>query len=130
MTERPVVLQIPASSAYVALARAATMAVCARLGYPVDRLDDMAIAVSEATSLVLQDAMAGTRVTIALTPWRSRGLIGLDADLSFTSTSRRPPRPTSMTWTVLASLVNNVSSEIVDDTVTLHLRSRQEAVRS
>lgn len=129
MTDRPIVLEIPASSAYLTIVRAATSAVCARQGYPVDRLDDMALAVSEAAGLLLKDAAAGSRVRISLTPWSDRGLIGVDADLSVRSSSGRPPRPTSFTWTVLASLVNNVTADIVDDTVTLRLRSRHEAVQ-
>lgn len=130
MTDQPITLQIPASSAYLTLARTATSAVCARAGYPVDRLDDMALAVSEATALLLQDAAPGSKISIRLTPWAERDLIGVDADISTRSSSGRTPRPTSFTWTVLASLVNNVSAEMIADTVTLRLRSRHEAVRT
>ena len=128
MIDRPIVLELPASSAYLTLARAATSAVCARLGYPVDRLDDLALAVSEAAALLIKDAAPGARMRISLTPWRERGLIGVDVDLSVRSSSGRPPRPTSFTWTVLGSLVNNVTADVVGDRVTLRLRSRQEAV--
>jgi serine/threonine-protein kinase RsbW len=128
LTDRPIVLEIPASSAYASLARSATTAVCARLGYPIDRLDDVVLAVSEAVSLLLKDAAPGARVRISLTPWRDRRLIGVDIDISVRSSLGRPPRPTSFSWTVLASLVNNVSADIDDGTVTLRLRSRQEAV--
>jgi len=130
VTQRPIVLELPASSAYLTLARAATSAVCARLGYTVDRIDDMSLAVSEAMALLLKDAAAGARIQISLTPWTAGGLIGVDADLSVRSSSGRPPRPTSFSWTVLASLVNNVAADIVADTVTLQLRSRHEAVVS
>lgn len=129
MTERPITLQIPASSAYLALVRAATSAVCARAGYPLDRLEDMKLAVSEAAGLLLQDAAAGAKITVRLTPWAERDLIGVDADVSTRSSSGRTPRPTSFTWTVLASLVNNVHADMTGETVTLRLRSRQEAVR-
>lgn len=128
MTERPITVQIPASSAYLTLARSATSAVCARLGYPVDRLDDLALAVSEAAGLLLKDAAPGSRITIRLTPWSQRGMIGVDVDLSTRSRSGQAPRPTTFAWTVLASLVNNVSADIAEDTVTLRLRSRQEAI--
>lgn len=127
MTERPITLRIPASTEYLPLARAAASAVCARLGYPVDRLDETVLAISEAASLLMQDAAGKQGVTVSLTPWQSSGLIGLDADLSISSKSGRPPRPTSFSWTVLASLVSNVSADIQDDVVTLRLRSRQEA---
>ncbi len=130
MNEQPIVLEIPASSAYVVLARSATSAVCARLGYPIDRLDDVALAVSEATSLLLKDAVPGARVRISLTPWRERSLIGVDIDLNVRSAHGRMPKPTSFTWTVLASLVNNVEAEVDGDVVMLRLRSREEAVAS
>lgn len=129
MSERTITLRIPSSTEYLPLARAAVSAVCARLGYPVDRLDETVLAVSEAASLLMQDASPKHGVTLSLTPWQSSGLIGVDADLSISSKSGRPPRPTSFSWTVLSSLVNNVSAGIEDDIVTLRLRSRQEAVR-
>ena len=113
MNDRPIVLEIPASSAYLSLARSATTAVCA---------------VSEGVGLLLKDAAAGSRVRISLTPWRDRQLIGVDIDISAQSASDRAPRPTTFSWTVLASLVNNVSAEIADSIVTLRLRSRQEAI--
>lgn len=128
MSDRPILVEIPASSAYLSLARAATSSVCARLNYPVDRLEDLTLAVSEAIALLLQDAAAGARIRVELTPWSSHDLVGVDIDVSTRSSSGRPPRPNSFTWTVLASLVNNVSSEIEDSTVTLRLRSRQEPV--
>jgi serine/threonine-protein kinase RsbW len=128
LNDRPIVLEIPASSAYLSLARSATTAVCARLGYPIDRLDDVVLAVSEGVGLLLKDAAAGSRVRISLTPWRDRQLIGVDIDISAQSASDRAPRPTTFSWTVLASLVNNVSAEIADSIVTLRLRSRQEAI--
>lgn len=128
MNDRSIVLEIPASSAYLSLARSATTAVCARLGYPIDRLDDVVLAVSEGASLLLQDAATGSRVRISLTPWRDRHLIGVDIDISVSSLSGRAPRPTTFSWTVLASLVNNVAADITGDVVTLRLHSRQEAI--
>lgn len=130
MTERPITLQIPASSAYLPLARAAVSAVCARVGYSVDTLDDVALAVHEAAGLLLRDASPGAKIHILLTPWADRNLVGVDVDVSTRSASGRTPRPTTFSWTVLASLVNNVSADLTGDTVTLRLRSRQEAVQS
>lgn len=128
MSDRPIVLELPASSAYLSLARSAASAVCARLGYPIDRLDDVALAVSEASALLVKDAAPGARVRISLAPWQQRSMIGVDIDISVASTADRAPRPTTFGWTVLASLVNNVAAELDDGVVTLRLRSRQEAV--
>lgn len=128
MSDRPIVLELPPSSAYLTLARSATSAVCARLGYPIDRLDDIALAVSEASALLLQDAAPAARLRISLAPWQQRSMIGVDVDISIATTAQRPPKPTTFGWTVLASLVNNVSAELEDGVVTLRLRSREEAV--
>lgn len=127
--ERPVTVEIPASSAYLVLARVATTSVCARLDYPVDRLEDVALAVSEAVALLLSDARPGGRIRITLTPWHGPGEMGLDVEVSTRTMSGRAPRPTSLTWTVLGSLVHRVSAEVVDDGyVTLHLQSRETPV--
>jgi serine/threonine-protein kinase RsbW len=126
LTQRPIVLEIPASSAYLTMVRAATSAVCARIGYQVDRLDDTALAASEAAALLLKDVVPGEPVTIAWTPVDEPGLIGVDIELRARCRSGRPPRPTSFTWTVLASLVNQVGADMDDGYVRLRLQSRQE----
>ena len=61
MSDRPIVLELPPSSAYLSLARSAASAVCARLGYPIDRLDDIALAVSEAGAMVSAITVARDR---------------------------------------------------------------------
>ena len=55
----------PASSAYLSLARAATAGICARLDFPLDRLDDLTLAVDEAASLLLLDSRPGTELVCA-----------------------------------------------------------------
>ncbi len=126
MTQRPIVLEIPASSAYLTLVRAATNAVCARIGYRMDRLDDTSLAASEAAALLLKDAVPGEPITVSWTPVTDGNLIGVDIELRARCRSGRPPRPTSFTWTVLASLVNQVDAVMDDGSVLLRLRSRQE----
>ena len=127
--QRPVIVEIPASSAYLVLARVATTSVCARLDFPVDRLEDVALAVSEATALLLQDARPGGRIMIRLTPSRDAGATGITVEVSTRTRSGRAPRPTSLTWTILGSLVDRLTADVVDDGfVTLRLESRQERV--
>jgi serine/threonine-protein kinase RsbW len=126
LTQRPIVLEIPASSAYLTLVRAATTAVCARIGYQVDRLDDTSLAASEAVALLLKDVAPGEPITISWIPVADQGLVGVDIELLARGRSGRPPRPTSFTWTVLASLVNHVDADMEDGRVRLRLQSRQE----
>ena len=133
MAERPVVLEIPASSAYLVLVRTAASSVCARLDYPIDRLEDVALACGEAAGLLLKDIAPGARMTITFRPYRQAGrsgpaLIGVAVEMSARTQSGRPPRPTSFAWTVLGSLMNHVEADADGDVVTLRLESREEAV--
>jgi serine/threonine-protein kinase RsbW len=126
LTQRPIVLEIPASSAFLTLVRAATTAVCARIGFQMDALEDTSLAVSEAAALLLKDVAPGEPITIAWTPVAAEDLIGVDIELRSRGRSGRPPRPTSFTWTVLASLVDHVDADMADGSVRLRLQARQE----
>lgn len=128
MPDRPVVVEIPASSAYLVLVRSATTAVCARLDYPLDRLEDVALAASEAAGLLLRDVETGGRIRVELHPWRKGDEIGVRIDISTDTVSGRAPRPTSFSWTVLAALVNQVSASVHGFRVTMHLESREQSV--
>ena len=117
-------LQIPASSAYLSLARATTAGVCARLDFPLDRLEDLPLAVDEAISLLLLDAVPGTQLTCCWEPLDG----GVRIDISSTSTSGRTPRTTTFAWTVLTALVDDASARIADGRVTLSLAADRIAV--
>ena len=51
-----VTLRVPANSAFVVLIRAAVSAMCARLDFTIDRIEDVKLAVDEAAALLLSDA--------------------------------------------------------------------------
>lgn len=128
MIESTVRLQLPASSGYLVLARTAAAAVCARLDYPLDRLEDVKLAVDEACSLLLVDAVPGEDIFIELSP-SPDGHLAISAA---TRTARgRVPKETSFAWTVLTALVEKVRATAVDGIVTIHLTAhRGEAVGS
>ena len=119
MADRPIVLEIPASSAYLALARSAAVAVCARADYPLDRMDDVALAVNEACALRLKDAAPGARIRVEL----SADGDGVTAVVSARTRSGRTPRTTSFSWTVLDALVDDLSARVVADGVELRLQT-------
>jgi serine/threonine-protein kinase RsbW len=112
-----VVLQIPASSAYLSLARAATTSVCARLDFQLDQLEDITLAVDEALSLILLDAAPGSEISCR---WDATAT-GLAIDITARGTSGRPPRRTTFAWAVLSALVDDVSATIDDGLVTISL---------
>lgn len=122
-----VTLRIPASSAYLSLARAATASVCARADFPLDRLEDAGLAVDEALSLLLLDAVPGTELVCR---WTARST-DVQIEVSSTSTSGRTPRSTSFSWMVLSALVARATAAISGGIVTISLTAaRAEAVVS
>lgn len=118
----PVELTIPASSAYLALARAATAATCARLDFPLERIEDVTLAVDEATSLLLLDAQPGSELRCRWLPRES----GVLVEITSVSSSGRVPRSTTFAWTVLTALVRDASATITEGRVTVSLAADRQ----
>jgi serine/threonine-protein kinase RsbW len=113
-------LEIPAASGYLALARTAVVAMCARLHYPIDVLEDVKLAVDEACSLLLSDTEPDNTLIIALSPGDDSRL---DIEVTARTRQGRAPRQTSFAWTVMSALVDEVSATAVDGDVTISLRA-------
>jgi serine/threonine-protein kinase RsbW len=111
LDQAPVTLTVPASSAYVVLIRTAATALAARADFPLDRLDDLRLAVDEAAALLIADAAPGAVLTCLL-----QGYAGdrhdLTVRLSTVSTSRRTPDRTGFAWAVLTALVDEVDARV------------------
>ncbi len=120
MTNQPeaaIRLAIPASSAYLSLARAATSAVCARMDFSIEQIEDTTLAVNEAASLLLVDAQPDSELQIS---WQSSAS-DLRVELVSHSSSGRPPRRTTFAWTVLSALVDDVDAVLAADRIRLSL---------
>lgn len=125
MSSSTVRLELPAASGYLVLARTAVAAMCARLDYPLDRLEDVKLAVDEACSLLLLDTDADQTLTLALEP----GTNGeLKAVVSATTRHGRTPKQSSFAWTVLSALVDNVSAAAEGGCVSISLYARRDDV--
>lgn len=105
-------LRVPAETAAVALARTAVASVCARLDFTLERLEDTRLAVDEACSLLVAEAVPGTAMLLALDP-REDG--GLDIVVSTRTRSGRPPASGSFAWTVMTTLVDDVTARVDAD---------------
>lgn len=127
-TDPTVTLEIPAQGAYVALIRAAVSAMCARLDFTVDRIDDVKLAVDEAAALLLGDAPEGATLAVAFTPDAPDGLlVRMVAPTIHGQSLARD----SFTWTVLTALVDEVIATVGADlclSISLAVH-RSEAVR-
>ena len=82
MSERAhVELRVPADSAYASVLRTTTAALAARLDFTIDDIEDLRIAVAEATAMVLEVADAGSDLVgqFALAPGEMTVSIGVNA---------------------------------------------------
>ena len=120
-----VTLRIPAEGAYVVLVRAAVSAMCARLDFTIDRIEDIKLAVAESVALLLSDAPAGAELDIVLTPDQPDGLrVQMTGP---TVHGRSVPRDT-FTWTVLTALVDEVVATVgAQRTLTITLAAHRSA---
>ncbi|MFA7266352.1 MAG: anti-sigma regulatory factor [Candidatus Nanopelagicales bacterium] len=120
MSSSTVRLEIPAASGYLVLARTAVAAMCARLDYPLDRLEDVKLAVDEACSLLLSDTDSEETLTLALQPGEDGSL---KATVSAVTRHGKAPKQSSFAWTVLSALVEDVSSVVEGGQVSIALQA-------
>lgn len=123
-----VTLRVPAESAYVALIRAAVSAMCARLDFTIERLEDVKLAVAESAALLLSDAPDGASLDVRFTPDAPQGL---RVEMTCPTMHGRSLPRDSFTWTVLTALVDEVVATVSPDrnlTISL-VAHRAEAVR-
>ena len=111
-------IELPAASGYLVLARTAVAAMCARLDYPLDRLEDVKLAVDEACSLLLSDTDADGTLTVAMAPGEDGQLnVAVSAVTRHGKTGKQSP----FTWTVLRALVEDVSATVEAGQVSINL---------
>ena len=123
-----VTLRVPANSAFVVLIRAAVSAMCARLDFTIDRIEDVKLAVDEAAALLLSDAPEGTDLDVRFTPDAPDGI---RVELTAPTVHGRSLERDSFTWTVLPALVDEVVATVsAERNLTISLAvHRSEAVR-
>jgi serine/threonine-protein kinase RsbW len=120
----PITLRIPASSAWVVLARTTATACCARLDFGVDRLEDVRLAVDEVAAMLIADATPGSEITCVFTPYETGGL---DIALTAATGSGTLPRTDTFAWAVLTALVDDVTATVDASEVTVVLRTSRTA---
>jgi serine/threonine-protein kinase RsbW len=110
-------LRLPADSAYASVLRTTTAGLAARLDFPIDDIEDLRIAVGEASAMVLPEAAAGADLTCrfymrpgALTVTVA---VGVDAPVD--------PDYDSFAWQVLTTLATSASADNAGSTFTISL---------
>ena len=120
-------LRVPADSAYVSVLRTTTAGLAARLDFPIDDIEDLRIAVGEASAMVLPEAdeAADLVCRFFMSPGRLTVTVGVDS-----AHGALKPDYDSFAWQVLATLAGHATAEVTPTsfTVTLVMRSSaQEA---
>ena len=113
----PVVLTFPADTANAALARTVGAAMAARADLPIDRLEDVRLAVDEAVAQVLSGASSDSTVSCQFTVADSE----LEIVVCGAWSPTEPPPTGSFGWTILTALCDRVHAHLGDGTLTLTL---------
>jgi len=123
--QRPAIeMSVPADGAYLAVVRTAAAGLAARLDFTLDDIEDLRIAVDEASSILLAQAVRGSDL-------RCRFHLSFDAlTVVVEVTANRPSIPTrdGFAWTVLSALASSVDFAVTeDDLVQITLVQRRPA---
>ena len=110
-------LSFPAQTVNVALARTVAAAMAARADLPIDQLEDVRLAVDEAVSQLIADAVADASVSCAFTA----GGGTLEIRVSARTRTGKAPATDTFSWTVMQALVDSVIATTDADEVILDL---------
>ena len=117
-------LRLPADRAYASVLRTTTAGLAARLDFPIDDIEDLRIAVGEASAMALAEAETGTDVTCRF----FQGAGELTVAVSVHVDGAVEPDYDSFAWQVLTTLASSATAESTDSdfTVTLTMVSSHQ----
>jgi serine/threonine-protein kinase RsbW len=110
-------VRLPADRAYVAVLRMTTAALAARLDFTLDDIEDLRMAVGEASAILLDRARPGGQLI-------ARYLLGedrIEVEVSVDAVSPAPPETSSFAWQVLPNTAEDVRAEAGDDVLSITL---------
>ncbi len=103
-----VVVSIPAQSGYLSLCRVNAIAIGAMLGFGVDALDDLRLAVTEAVTWSLDRSKSGTRMELSVS--------GVDGKLHFAvvaeASETASPDIDDLASAILGAMVDEFSTKL------------------
>lgn len=116
-------LRLPADSAYASVLRTTTAGLAARLDFPIDDIEDLRIAVGEASAMVLPEASPGSDLTCRFYMQPGELTISLTVAVDEPVVADRD----SFAWQVLTTLATGAEADSGADafTITLTLESAQ-----
>jgi serine/threonine-protein kinase RsbW len=110
-------LRLPADSAYVSVLRTTTAGLAARLDFPIDDIEDLRIAVGEASAMVLPEAEEGSDLLCLF--FLKSGELTVTVEV----TSIHPVDPDfdSFAWQVLSTLATSAEAHSEGDRFSVSL---------
>lgn len=99
-------LRLPAEGAYASVVRTTAAGLAARLDFTIDDIEDLRIAIGEATALVIAEADPGTDLVACF--YFGRG--ALTVTLVAEAVDEPPLDTESFAWQVLATMAHDVSA--------------------
>jgi serine/threonine-protein kinase RsbW len=116
-------LRLPADIAYVSVLRTTSAGLAARLDFTLDDIEDLRMAVGEASALVLPSAEDGTDMTCRfyMEPGRLTVVVAVE------STTATPPDPDGFAWQVLTTLAGDASASVTDASYEIRLTMQSAA---
>lgn len=108
-------LEFPADTVNMAIARTVAAAVAARADLTMDQVEDVRLAMDEATAHMIRAAISGSLISCEL--WIHDQ--GVHASLSCNTASHDSPEPEPFSWMVLTALVQSLHLETVDEVLLL-----------
>lgn len=109
-------VEFPADTVNMAIARSVAAAIAVRADLTLDQVEDVRLAMDEATSYLIKIARPET--TIACDLWIEGPAVC--ASMACVTATTPPPDPDPFAWTVLTALVNEV--ELSVDDATAHMK--------
>lgn len=117
-TGRPdVELRIPADGAFVSVLRTTAAGLAARLDFTIDDIEDLRIAVGEATSIVLPEAAPDSDLICSY----HLGERALTVEVKVTTAAPPVPEYESFAWQVLTTLSASAEEVATSDTFAVRL---------
>ena len=115
-------LRLPAAGAYLSVLRTATASLASRLDFTIDDIEDLRIAVDEASAMLLTQAKAGADLECRFELTAN----AIDVAVSVLTLDGQEPSRDTFAWTVLTALAGEVDSSVdADRRVTLRLHKRK-----
>ena len=110
-------LRLPADSAYVSVLRTTTAGLAARLDFPIDDIEDLRIAVGEASAMVLPEADPESDLNCRF--YMTPGALTVEVEVS----AARPGKPDydSFAWQVLSTMATQAEADVSDGQFAIRL---------